>query len=120
MKLQLVLIFQTLNSYRPSKTYEGTMKPGTTPENYPLSAFKNVATPHQAPYFQEVPFHIRWPAAHPAPIPIMQWLEDNNRVLTQAEEDEIDSRGKKMSARGKPKKPNLVSPEDIQDELLGE
>ena len=41
-------------------------------------------------------------------------------MLSPEEENEIDLRGIRNQAKRAPKKPNMVRPEDIQDELLGE
>lgn len=107
-------------SYVPAKT-PGTMKPGTTPENAPLSDLLKMPPPHKAPGFQEVPFHIRWPAGKPSSTPMLQWIEDIGRLMTDEEEEEVETRMRTAAAarRSPVGSPRMVSPEDIDDELLG-
>lgn len=107
-------------SYTPAKTH-GTMKPGTTPENAPLSEILKLPVPHKAPGFQEVPFHIRWPAGKPSSMPLLQWIDELGMLMTDEEEEEVEKRSRTAAAeRRKPAgSPRMVSPEDIDDELMG-
>eukprot|EP00614_Pseudopedinella_elastica_P013093 CAMPEP_0172613460 /NCGR_PEP_ID=MMETSP1068-20121228/43321_1 /TAXON_ID=35684 /ORGANISM="Pseudopedinella elastica, Strain CCMP716" /LENGTH=235 /DNA_ID=CAMNT_0013417915 /DNA_START=241 /DNA_END=948 /DNA_ORIENTATION=+ len=114
--------FRHYDNYVPNEFAKGTMKPGTTPENSPLDDILNMEIPHTAPYYQEVPYHIRWPESHPASTPILLWLEEIGKILTDEEEEEIDARGRSSAKaraameRGS-KGPRMLSPEDIEEEL---
>jgi hypothetical protein len=99
--------------------HPGTMKPGSTPENSPLSDILKLKPPQRAPYFQEVPFHIRWPASHPASQPIISWLADSGHLMSEEEEEELEVRSRRAAAARLPSAPQMISPEDIEDELLG-
>ena len=82
--------------------------------------------PHREPYFQEVPFHIRWPASHPASTPILIWLEERGRLMTEEEEKELDQlrrSANKAKSRLTPegtRAPRMLSPDEVESQLLGE
>lgn len=104
--------------YEPDMTHPGTLKPGTVPENSP---FYNLPKeiPHRTPNFQEVPFHIRWPAPHPASQPIIDWLGDMGHLMSEEEEEELEKRSARARARAAPKtSTKMLSPSQIDDELL--
>jgi hypothetical protein len=75
--------FPAMPLYFPDMNHPGDMKPGKTPENNPLRTLLKKGIPHRGPYFQEIPYHIRWPASHPASIDILEWIESTGRLLTE-------------------------------------
>ena len=110
--------FRAHPEYHPID-HPGTMKPGSTPENSPLSDILKLKPPQRAPYFQEVPFHIRWPASHPASQPLIEWLADSGHLMSEEEEEELEVRSRRAAASRLPSTPQMISPENIEDELLG-
>ena len=104
--------------YKPDMSHPGTLKPGTVPENSPFYDLPK-EIPHRTPNFQEVPFHIRWPAPHPASQPIIDWLGDMGHLMSDEEEEELEKRSARARARAAPKKSTkMLSPSQIDDELL--
>ena len=96
------------------------MKPGTRDENNPWQHLPD-EIPHMAPHFQEVPFHIRWPGAHPASQPLLMWLEEAGHLMSEEEEQILDKRSKAGARKlslASAKGPRMVSADKVEEELL--
>eukprot|EP00617_Octactis_speculum_P005505 CAMPEP_0185779552 /NCGR_PEP_ID=MMETSP1174-20130828/96145_1 /TAXON_ID=35687 /ORGANISM="Dictyocha speculum, Strain CCMP1381" /LENGTH=172 /DNA_ID=CAMNT_0028468749 /DNA_START=245 /DNA_END=763 /DNA_ORIENTATION=- len=89
-----------------------------TKENFPLESLPT-EVPHTAPYYQEIPFHLRWTANHPYSFDFLTKIEEIGHLMTPEQEEEIHQRTKRAArAPRKRKNPKMVTPDKIQAEIL--
>ena len=88
------------DSYEPMMEYPGTMRPGRTPENSPfhdLPIGDDDPDPVPWPHFQQIQWHHRWEPAHPHPVPMDLFIEQQGRWATPEQEAAMRAGTRKAS-----------------------